>query len=81
MSRIILRLELTPAAKQALESVLDRTAMTQVAALSRIVEWLASQPDIVRAAVLGHFPEMLEREIAQLVLRQMEGRPQEQALR
>jgi hypothetical protein len=69
--RVIIRLELTPQAKKALEDVCDHNGMTQVAVSSRLVEWFAQQSDMLQAAILGHYPKDIERDIAELILKRM----------
>jgi hypothetical protein len=71
--RIIIRLELTPQAKKALEDTCDHNGMTQVAVSSRLVEWFAQQSEMLQAAVLGHYPKELEPEIAELILQRLTG--------
>ncbi|MGA2497914.1 MAG: hypothetical protein ABSH20_09240 [Tepidisphaeraceae bacterium] len=70
-SRIILRIELTAPAKKALESMTDKKGMTQVAMLSRLVEWLALQPAAVQTAVLAQNASETQAETARLIARQM----------
>jgi len=70
-TRIIIRIELTPAAKEHVTSIARQNGMTQVAVTSRLFEWFAAQPELVQAAVLGHYPHAIEAEIAQLVLKRM----------
>ena len=55
-ARIIVRIELTPNAKSRLNELTDKAGMTQVAMLSRLVEWFANQSDMIQAAVLGQYP-------------------------
>jgi hypothetical protein len=50
-SRIIVRIELTPSAKDALNSLTDKAGMTQVALLSRLVEWFAI-PGLMKITVI-----------------------------
>jgi len=71
--RVIIRLELTPQAKSALESVCERNGMTQVAVSSRLVEWFSLQSEMLQAAILGHYPKDIERDIARLILARMSG--------
>ena len=66
-SPIIVRLELTPSAKKALEGLTDQKRMTQTALLSRLVEWMAHQPSAVHAAVLAHTPTEATAETAKLM--------------
>lgn len=69
--RVIVRLELTPQAKKALEDVCDHNGMTQVAVSSRLVEWFSQQSDMLQAAILGHYPKEIEPDIAELILKRM----------
>ena len=73
-SRIIIRIELTPPAKKALEGLTEKQGMTQVALLSRLVEWLAHQPDSIRAAVLGQFSPEVNNSTAKLIAQQLLNR-------
>jgi hypothetical protein len=70
-SRIIIRIELTPGAKSRLKGICEKTGMTQVAVLSRMVEWFAGQSEVIQAAVLGHYPAEVQAEVAKLILRRM----------
>jgi hypothetical protein len=66
--RIILRVDLTPDAKARLNDVCDKSGMTQVAMLSRVVEWFAKQPDGMQRLIVGHIPKEMQPEVARLVL-------------
>ncbi len=70
-SRIIVRIELTPAAKDALNDLTDKAGMTQVALLSRLVEWFAHQSDMIQASVLGQYPAEIEADIAKLIMKKL----------
>jgi hypothetical protein len=70
-SRIIVRLELTPAAKQGLEDVSHQRGMTQVAVTSRLLEWFANQSEFIQAAILGHYPQLIQGEISEIILKRM----------
>jgi methyl coenzyme M reductase beta subunit len=70
-SRVIIRLEITPQAKTRLAEVTDAMGMTQVALTSRLVEWFAAQPEVIRAAVMGHYPKEIEADVAKLILKRM----------
>jgi hypothetical protein len=70
-SRIIVRIELTPSAKEALNDLTDKAGMTQVALLSRLVEWFSHQSDMIQAAVLGQYPSEIEGDIAKMILKRM----------
>ncbi len=69
--RIILRIELTQQAKRCLKQNSDRQGMTQVAMLSRVIEWYALQPEIVQRIIVGHVPREIEQDVARLVLRRI----------
>ena len=69
-SRIIVRIDLTPPAKKAVETLTEKNGMTQVAMLSRLVEWFAQQPDSIRTAALSMDPEAAES-TAGMIIKQM----------
>jgi len=69
--RIIVRIELTPSAKEHLTRIAKRNGMTQVAVTSRLLEWFATQSELVQAAILGHYPQAIQAEIADLILKHM----------
>jgi len=73
-SRIILRIELTPAAKAHLNAFCDKAGMTQVATLSRLVEWFARQPDMVQRLIVGHIPKEIQQDAARMMLKNLAGR-------
>ncbi len=70
-ARIIVRIELTPPAKKALEQLTDKNGMTQVAMLSRLVEWLAHQSPTVQASVLRQHLSEDDADTARLIAKQM----------
>lgn len=68
---VVVRVELTPTAKRQSASVADRLGMTQIATLSRLVEWFAGQSEEVQAAVLGHSGTAgAERDVARKIWEQ-----------
>jgi hypothetical protein len=69
--RVIMRIELTPAAKDLLTELCHRNGMTQVAVMSRITEWFAGQDLLIQGAVLGHYPAGIESDVAKLILKKM----------
>ena len=69
MARIIVRIELTPGARKRLDECSEKSGMTQVAMLSRLVEWFSRQPEAVRHLVVGSIPEELKEQVAGLVLK------------
>ena len=66
--RFVTRIELTPPTRFNLTNVTRMNGMTQVAVLSRIVDWFASQPEVIQAAILGRYPKELEPHIAKMIL-------------
>ena len=73
--RFITRIELTPPTRQKLTEVSRSNGMTQVAVLSRIVNWFAEQPEIIQAGVLSRYPAELQPDIAKLILDRMMNTP------
>ena len=69
--RIVVRLELTPGAKDRLNEISHRAGMTQLAVTSRLVEWFAGQSELIQSAVLGHYPEEIQGDVAKLILKKM----------
>jgi len=61
--RIILRIELTPSAKEHLNRVSDTMGMTQVAMLSRVIEWFSQQPELIQRIIVGHLPPQIEQRL------------------
>lgn len=78
-ARIIVRIELTPQAKSHINEMCKKNGMTQVAMLSRMVEWFAHQSDMIQAAVLGQYPVELEADIAKLILKRLTEKSAEPA--
>lgn len=72
--RIILRIELTASAKNRLNEFCEKAGMTQVATLSRVVEWFSNQPDAVQRLIVGHIPKELQPQIARMLLKEFADR-------
>lgn len=70
----VLRIELSPAAKQRLGKLSDQAGMTQIALMSRLVEWMMHQEETIQAAVLGAYPKEISAEVARLLLKRMQSR-------
>ena len=66
-----MRIEITPRAKDSLTGFCDRVGMTQVAAMSRMVEWFSEQGEVVQAAIMGLYPKDIRADIARLILEKM----------
>jgi hypothetical protein len=69
--RFITRIELTVPTRTKLTDVSHSNGMTQVAVLSRIVNWFAAQPETIQAAILGRYPVEIEPDVAKLLLERM----------
>ena len=68
---IVVRIELTPVAKTQSVAVAGRLGMTQIASLSRLIEWFAGQSEDVQAAVVGRHAPADGNDVAQTILTRM----------
>lgn len=66
--RIVFRIQLTPESKRRLTNMSDNSGITQVTIASRLVEWFASQPEVVQNAVLGLYPDLIQKDVANLIV-------------
>ncbi|HVV71832.1 MAG TPA: hypothetical protein VHI52_10090 [Verrucomicrobiae bacterium] len=76
--RVVMRIELTPAAKAAFSEIAAKLGMTQVAISSRVVEWLVNQPVAVQLAILqpsSFGGENTQRELIEGIFDQMKNAP------
>jgi hypothetical protein len=69
--RFITRVELTTPTRTRLNQVTAAAGMTQVAVLSRLVNWFAGQTDPVQAIVLGRIPPEMEADAAKMILEKL----------
>ena len=67
--RHIMRIELTGPAKQTLSRLSDKHGMTQVAMMSRLVEWFSQQTEGVQGVSIGRYPQEIESDVAKLLLK------------
>ncbi|HWB54662.1 MAG TPA: hypothetical protein VG722_10735 [Tepidisphaeraceae bacterium] len=72
-NKLIVRLELTNAAKDQLAAISKRTGMTQVSVSSRLFEWFAKQSEMLHGAVLGQYPKEMQADVAELILKRING--------
>ena len=79
--RIILRIELTPNAKEHLNRTSDTLGMTQVAMLSRVVEWFSGQPELIQRIIVGHLPAQIEQQVARVMLRRLASEGKKESVR
>jgi hypothetical protein len=66
--RVIMRVEVDIASKKELDNFCDRTGMTKVAAVSRLIDWFCRQPHGIQAILQGLLPSPIQEEIAQIIL-------------
>jgi len=69
VARIILRIELTSGARKRLDQCSEKSGMTQLSMISRMVEWFSRQPESVRQLVVGNIPADLPEDVAGMVLK------------
>jgi hypothetical protein len=69
--RVIMRIDLLPAARQKFTHVPEIFGMTQAAVNTRLVEWIVSQPEEVQASILGLMPSEATRDAAKDFLKRM----------
>ena len=69
--RVIMRIELSPQAKERFTVYGDSLGLTRVAVSSRLVEWLTNQDDVIQTAVLGLYPEEIRDEIPSMILKRL----------
>jgi hypothetical protein len=68
-NRVIMRIELFPHAKEQLADLCNDLGMTQVSIVSRVVEWVCGQNDVVQAAVLGLYPGDIRAQLPSMILK------------
>jgi methyl coenzyme M reductase beta subunit len=69
--RIVIPAHVTPRAKVEFERATARYGMTRIVAGTRMVEWFARQPDVVRAAVIGGYPKEVDAELARVIVHRL----------
>lgn len=73
-SRHIMRIDLTSSAKKQLGTLHNRHGMTQVAMMSRILEWFDKQNETIQLGVLGRLPSDSKTDLPKLILKRMAGK-------
>lgn len=66
--RAVIRLQLIVAAKRKLDDECEQRGMTQIAALSRLVEWFVEQDEVVKATILGQLSAAVAAPAARQIL-------------
>jgi hypothetical protein len=69
--RSILRIQLDRSAKEGLDRVCDQRGMTQIALMSRLVNWFVRQDEVIQISVLGLLSPELGAPLARRLLEQM----------
>jgi hypothetical protein len=72
--RVILKVELTPEAAQAIDHHIDKFGLTKAAAMSRLILWACSLDDLSQAALLGQLPAGAGVDVAQEWLESLRGK-------
>lgn len=67
--RIVMRVELYPAAKESLEQLANQLGMKQVATGERLIEWFTQQDASVQALTMNLIPDPIAPGVARLLLR------------
>jgi hypothetical protein len=66
-----MRIEVFPRVPGSLADVTDRVGSTQVTVVSRLLEWLVSEPDVTQAAILGLYPGDIRKELPKMIIKRM----------
>jgi hypothetical protein len=66
--KVPMRIELTGDAKKHLADIADRYGMTQLAVMSRLVEFFVSRDEVVQASIVGRFPPEYSQKIIKRIL-------------
>jgi hypothetical protein len=67
--RSIMRIQLDTAAKDRLETICKRRGMTQIAVMSRLVNWFSQQDDYIQTGVLQTLSEGSMASLAKSLLK------------
>jgi hypothetical protein len=75
--RSIMRIQLDTTAKDRLETICKRRGMTQIAMMTRLVNWFSAQDDYIQTAVLQSLSDASMATLAKTLLKQLssERRP------
>jgi hypothetical protein len=66
--RAVIRLAMESASKKQVDDVCKERGMTQIAVLSRLVKWFASQDEMVQASILGLLSEQMVGDVSKRLL-------------
>ena len=71
MQRFTFRVQLDTDARQSLVALCERTGMTQIAVMSRVLTWFGQQNEVIQARVLGGLTDETVAELARQLLKKM----------
>jgi hypothetical protein len=66
-----MRIQLDREAREALVKLCDRTGMTQIAVMSRVMSWFSKQNEVIQARVLGGLSDETVADLAKQMLQKM----------
>ena len=69
--RSIMRIQLDGPAKDRLETICKRRGMTQIALMSRLVNWFSLQDDFVQTAVLASLSDSSLQALAKSLMKKL----------
>lgn len=69
--RSIMRIQLDTTAKDRLETICKRRGMTQIAVMSRLVNWFSLQDDYIQTAVLQTLSDASMAQLAKSLLKHL----------
>jgi len=76
VEREVIKLGVTPATKEVIESVSRRYGMSQIEMASRLFQWFAEQDETVQTAILGLIPASIAPDVARILLERMAEEPE-----
>ncbi|MCC7145657.1 MAG: hypothetical protein IT443_04355 [Phycisphaeraceae bacterium] len=68
LNRTTVRVQLDTITKQLLDNLCAKRGMTQIAAMSRLVNWFVDQNDLIQAAILGQLTLSAQKELARKLI-------------
>jgi hypothetical protein len=66
-----MRIEILPRARAGVAHTSDTFGMTQVAIVSRLIDWIVQQPDLIQGSILQQLPSDFNAETVKSILRDM----------
>jgi hypothetical protein len=72
--RSIMRIQIDASAKDELDGICSKRGMTQIAMMSRLVDWFIRQDDIIQSAVLSTLSDQALANLSKQLLKKMAAR-------